>query len=109
MLPPVYEALQMQAREKPEKPGFTVLMRSFVGTNPFDCNLCKDRLRFTGSQPGTHASELLLERLCGMDIKRWLRMPELDQCGVLSRNRRNFRSPDFTGGEGQSSRAVSHR
>ncbi|RAP72274.1 transposase family protein [Candidatus Erwinia dacicola] len=80
LLPRVYEALQMQAREKPEKPGFAVLMKGFVGTDPYKCILCGDRLRFAGAQAGTHATELLSERLREMEKKRWLRMPELDQC-----------------------------
>ncbi|MBD8109500.1 IS91 family transposase, partial [Erwinia persicina] len=80
LLPRVYEALQMQAREKPEKPGFAVLMKGFLGTDPYQCILCGDRLRFAGAQAGTHATKLLSERLRGMEKKRWLRMPELDQC-----------------------------
>ncbi len=36
LIPLVYEALQMQTREKPEKPGFAVLMKGFLGTDPFD-------------------------------------------------------------------------
>nr|WP_280643984.1 transposase [Candidatus Erwinia dacicola] len=80
LLPLVYEALQMQARKKPKKPGFAVLMKGFLGTNPFECILCKGRLCFAGAQSGMHATELLSERLCEMDKKRWLRMPELEQC-----------------------------
>ena len=34
LLPRVYQALQMQAREKPEKPGFALLMKGFLGTDP---------------------------------------------------------------------------
>ncbi|MEN4757762.1 transposase, partial [Pantoea agglomerans] len=78
--PRVYEALHMQAREKPEKPGFTVLMKGFLGTDPYKCILCGDQLRFAGAQAGMHATKLLSERLRGMEKKRWLRMPELDQC-----------------------------
>ena len=80
LLPRVYEALQMQAREKPEKPGFAALMKGFLGTDPYKCILCGDRLRFAGTQAGIHATELLSERLRGMEKKRWLRMPEWDQC-----------------------------
>lgn len=76
----VYEALQMQAREKPEKPGFAALMKGFLGTDPYKCILCGDRLCFAGAQAGIHATELLSERLRGMEKKRWLRMPEWDQC-----------------------------
>jgi hypothetical protein len=69
----------MEARIKPEKPGFAVLMKGFLGTDPYKCILCGDRLRFASAQAGTHATELLSERLQGMAKKRWLRMPELDQ------------------------------
>lgn len=80
LLPRVYEALQMQAREKPKKPGFAALMKGFLGTDPYKCILCDDRLRFAGAQAGIHATELLSERLRGMEKKRWLRMPEWAQC-----------------------------
>ncbi|BBI92480.1 transposase IS91 family [Serratia symbiotica] len=80
LLPLVYEALQMQARKKPEKPGFAVLMKGFLGTDPYKCILYGDRLRFAGAQAGTHATELLSERLQGMEKKRWLQMPAPDQC-----------------------------
>ena len=73
LLPRLYEALQMQARKKPEKPGFAVLMKGFVGTDPYKCILCGNRLRFAGAQAGTHAMELLSERLRGVEKKRWLR------------------------------------
>ncbi|RAP69942.1 putative transposase [Candidatus Erwinia dacicola] len=79
LLPLVYKALQMQTRKKPEKPGFAVLMKGFLGTDLYKCILCGDRLRFAGAQAGTQAMELLSERLRGMEKKRWLRMPELDQ------------------------------
>ncbi|NIG98977.1 MAG: hypothetical protein G5701_09850 [Serratia symbiotica] len=75
----VYEALQMQAQKKPENLGFAVLMKGFLGTDPYKCILYGDRLRFAGAQAGTHATELLSERLQGMEKKRWLLMPSLDQ------------------------------
>ncbi|STW03455.1 Putative transposase [Klebsiella pneumoniae subsp. rhinoscleromatis] len=62
LLPLVYKALQMQARKKPEKPGFAVLMKGFVGTDPYKWILCGYRLRFAGAQAGTHAMELLSEK-----------------------------------------------
>ncbi|PNM27162.1 IS91 family transposase [Yersinia enterocolitica] len=80
LLPKVYEALKMEARKKPEKPGFAVLMKGFLGTDPYQCILCGDRLRFAGAQTGFHTTELLSERLHKMEQKRWLRTPSLDQC-----------------------------
>jgi hypothetical protein len=47
-LPKMYEALKMEARKKPEKPGFAVLMKGFLGTHPYKCILCGERLRFAG-------------------------------------------------------------
>ncbi|MFP2470822.1 transposase [Pseudescherichia vulneris] len=73
LLPQVYEALGMEVRKKPETPGFAALMKGFLGTDPYKCILCGDRLRFTGAQRGTHATELLSERLHGIAKKRWLR------------------------------------
>ncbi|HFH0422630.1 TPA: IS91 family transposase [Salmonella enterica subsp. enterica serovar Bovismorbificans] len=72
LLPKVYEALQMKAREKPEKPGFAVLMKVFLRTDPYKCILCGNRLRFSGAQAGRHATELVAERLHGIARKRWL-------------------------------------
>ncbi len=48
-------ALEMTLRKKPEKPGFAVLMKGFLGTDPYQCILCKGRLRFAGAQAGTQA------------------------------------------------------
>nr|WP_245166526.1 hypothetical protein [Candidatus Erwinia dacicola] len=72
LLPKVYEALEMTPRKKPEKPGFAVLIKGFLGTDPYKCILCGDRLRFAGAQAGTQAMALLSERLRGMEKKRWL-------------------------------------
>ncbi|RAP67879.1 transposase, IS91 family domain protein, partial [Candidatus Erwinia dacicola] len=66
----IYEALQMQTRKKP---GFAVLMKGFLGTDPYKYILCGDWLRFAGAQAGTQAMELLSERLREMEKKRWLR------------------------------------
>jgi len=79
LLPKVYEALKMEARKNPEKPGFAVLMKGFVGTDPYQCLLCNDRLCFAGAQAGLHATKLLSDRLHGMEKKRWLRMPAQDR------------------------------
>lgn len=82
-LPKVYEALEMKARKKPEKPGFAALMKVFVGTYPYQCILCGDRLRFAGAQAGFHATELLSERLHRMAKKDgckqglWISAPEI--------------------------------
>lgn len=71
---------KLTQEEMLQRPGFAVLMKSFLGTNPYKYILCGDRLRFAGAQAGTHATELLSERLQGMSKKQWLRMPALDQC-----------------------------
>ncbi|CAK9887101.1 MAG: hypothetical protein XXXJIFNMEKO3_LKCDNKCA_00049 (plasmid) [Candidatus Erwinia impunctatus] len=80
LLPKVWEALSMTAREKPKRPGFAVLMKGFLGTDPYQCILCKGRLRFAGAVAGEHATKMLSDRLQQMAKKRWLRMPALDQC-----------------------------
>lgn len=72
LLPKVYEALEMEARKKPERPGFAVLMKGYLRTDPYKCVLCGNRLRFTGAQAGKHATELVAERLHGIARKRWL-------------------------------------
>ena len=80
LLPKVYEALEMTPREKPQKPGFAVLMKAFLGTDPYQCILCKDRLRFAGAMAGEHATKMLSDRLQRMAKKRWLQTPFLDKC-----------------------------
>lgn len=72
LLPKVYEALKMDAGKKPEKPGFAALMKGFLRTEPYRCLLCGNRLRFSSAQAGRHATELVAERLHGIDRKRWL-------------------------------------
>lgn len=72
LLPLVYEALQMEARNKPEQPGYAVLMKAFLRTDPYKCILCGNRLRFSGAQAGRQATELLSERLHGIERKGWL-------------------------------------
>ena len=68
----VYEALEMEARKKPEKPGFAALMKEFLRTDPYKCILCGNRLRFVSAEAGRHASVLVAERLHDIDRKRWL-------------------------------------
>ena len=72
LLPKVYEALEMETREKPEQPGFAVLMKEFLRTDPYKCLLCGNRLRFSSAQAGRHTTELVAERLHDIDRKRWL-------------------------------------
>lgn len=69
LLPKVYEALEMEARKKPEQPRFSALMKGFLRTDPYKCILCGNRLCFTGAQAGRHASELVAERRQGIDRK----------------------------------------
>nr|WP_243703037.1 transposase [Klebsiella grimontii] len=72
LLPKVYEALEMEERKKPEQPGFSALMKAFLRTDPYKCILCGNRLRFVSAQAGSHAAELVAERLHNIDRKRWL-------------------------------------
>lgn len=80
LLPKVYNALAMTVREKPKRPGFAVLMKGFLGTYPYQCILCKGRLRFAGVVAGEHATKMLSDRLNPMAKKQWLQTPLLDKC-----------------------------
>ncbi|XRW89843.1 hypothetical protein JEM67_00435 (plasmid) [Serratia sp. PAMC26656] len=71
-------ALEMTVREKPKRPGFAVLMKSFLGTDPYQCILCKGWLRFAGAMAGEHATKLLSDRLHRLAKKRWFQIPSLD-------------------------------
>lgn len=72
MRPKVYDSLQMEARKKPEQPGFAALMKEFLRTDSYKCILCGNRLRFSSAQASRHATELVSERLLGIARKRWL-------------------------------------
>lgn len=62
----------MAARKKVESPGFAALMKVLLRTVPYKCILCGNRPRFSSTQAGGHASELVAERLHNIDRKRWL-------------------------------------
>ncbi|BEM90390.1 hypothetical protein SME46J_48600 (plasmid) [Serratia marcescens] len=70
----------MTVREKPKRPGFAVLMKGFLGTGPYQCILCKGRLRFTGAVADEHATKILPDSLQRMEKKRWLQAPAPDKC-----------------------------
>ena len=82
LLPKVYEALEMTPREKPQKQGFAVLMKALLGTDPYQCIVCKGRLRFGSAMAGYHATKMLSDRLQGMAKndgfrpRRWISAPE---------------------------------
>jgi hypothetical protein len=78
LLPKVYDALEMTVREKPKWLGFAVLMKAFLGTDPYQCILGKGRLRFAGAMAGEHATKMLSDRLHWMAKKRCLQIPALD-------------------------------
>ena len=80
LLAKVYETLSMAPREKPQRPGFAVLMKAFLGTDPYQCILCKGWLRFAGGGAGEHATKMLSDWLHRMAKKRWFQTPVLDKC-----------------------------
>ncbi|MEY1010315.1 IS91 family transposase, partial [Providencia rettgeri] len=72
LLPKVYDALDIMSPSVPEKPGFAALMKGFLNTDPYQCILCGNRLRFMSAEKGIHATTLLSERRDKMAKKRWL-------------------------------------
>lgn len=54
-------------------------MKAFLGTDPYQCILCKSPLRFTGAVAGEHATKMLSDRLHRMEKKRWLLALPLDK------------------------------
>ncbi len=80
LLPKVYDALAMTVQEKPKRPGFAVLMKVFFGTDPYQCILCKGRLRFAGAVAGEHATKMLSDRLQRMAKKRWFQTLLMGKC-----------------------------
>ena len=49
-----------------------MLLKGFLGTDPYQCILCKGRLRFAGAVAGKQTTKLLTDRLQRMEKKRWL-------------------------------------
>lgn len=45
LLSKMYKALDMEEKEKPEKPDFATLMKGFMSTDRYKCILCGDRLQ----------------------------------------------------------------
>ncbi|HEM6924387.1 TPA: transposase [Providencia rettgeri] len=72
LFPKVYDALDMTHPNVPEKPGFAALVKGFLNTDPYQCILCGNRLRFMSTEKGIHAVTLLSERRDKMAKKRWL-------------------------------------
>ncbi|PIJ67622.1 hypothetical protein BL250_15570 [Erwinia sp. OLTSP20] len=80
LLPKLYEALEMEARKKPELPGVAALMKEFLRTDPYKCILCGNRLPFSSAQAGRHATESVAERLHNIRPKRWLLAQPQGKC-----------------------------
>nr|WP_272657165.1 hypothetical protein [Providencia sp. PROV157] len=62
----------MNHPNEPEKLGFAVLIKGFLNTDPYQCILCGNRLRFMSAEKEIHAVTLLSERRDKMAKKRWL-------------------------------------
>jgi len=56
------------------------MMKAILGTDPYQCILCKGRLRFAGTVVGDLATKMLSDRLHRMVKKRWLQIPDLEKC-----------------------------
>lgn len=69
----------MTRHKKLQKPEFAVPMKAFLGTEPYQCILYKDQLRFASAVAGEHTTKLLLNRLHRMAKKRWIQAPQLDK------------------------------
>lgn len=52
----------MSAPSVPEKSGFAALTKEFLNTDPYQCILCGNRLRFMSVEKGIHATALLPAR-----------------------------------------------
>lgn len=72
LLPKVYDTLDIMSPNIPENPGFAALIKGFLNTDPYQCILCGNRLRFMSEGKGIHAVTYLSERRDKMAKKRWL-------------------------------------
>lgn len=72
LLHKVYDALDMIHPNVPEKTGFATLIKGFLNTDPYQCILYGNRLRFMSAEIGIRVTTLLSERWDKMVKKRWL-------------------------------------
>ncbi|MFH6895714.1 transposase [Providencia huaxiensis] len=78
LLPKVYDSLNTIPPCVPEKSSFAALIKGFLNTDPYQCILCRNRLRFMSAKKGTHAVILLSERRDKMSKKDgYKRQPRL--------------------------------
>ncbi|QBY43587.1 hypothetical protein ArsFIN_21550 [Arsenophonus nasoniae] len=71
LLPKVYEALDMISPNVPEKPGFGALIKGFLNTDPYQCILCGNRLRFMSAEK-EYTPSLYCQKGGIKWSKRWL-------------------------------------
>ena len=64
------QMLDMTLREKPKRLGFAVMIKGFLGTDPYQCILCKSRIRLAGTMASYHVTRLLSDRLSSDGEKR---------------------------------------
>lgn len=67
-----YAELNIVSPKAHEKPGFAALIKGFLNTDPYQCILYGNRLRFMSAEKEIHAVILLSEKRNKMTKKRWL-------------------------------------
>ena len=73
LLPKVYDALGIEAKKRPAKPGFAAQMKQFTNVDPYQCILCGNRMIFTHAEAGFRPEELLAKRRHQFQRELWLR------------------------------------
>ncbi|MGF7484019.1 hypothetical protein AABS66_21445 [Providencia sp. SP181] len=73
LLAKVYDVLEMNVKDKPQKPGFAPLMKQFTNVETYQCVLCGSRMVFNSAEAGFRAETLLDMRRQQFKTARWLR------------------------------------
>ncbi len=68
LLPKVYAALDEPLRDQPKQPSFAVMLKAYVGVDPFEYILCGGRMVYSSFVAGERIKTKICERI--LKIKR---------------------------------------
>ena len=63
LLPKVYAALDEPLKEQPKQPSFAVMLKAYVGVDPFECILCGGRMVYSSFRAGENIQTKIYERM----------------------------------------------
>ena len=63
LLPKVYIALDQTVEELPKQPSYAVMLKGYVGVDPFECILCGGRMVYSSFRAGETITTKIKERM----------------------------------------------